>query len=217
MPRRSNRAASGPDTAVLALLAATTALVLGTVLTGRRRRRYQLQRAHSHPDSAPEHARRAIPDQRAMSGSAVLINRPRQELYAFWRDVENLPRFMDNVREVRADADNRWEWTIAAPAGYSVTLLTEMIEERAGELIAWRTLPGSDVEAEGRIVFRDAPSGRGTIVKASVAYRPPAGEPGRWIAKLFRREPEAQGQHELRRFKMLMETGEIATSANHKD
>ena len=94
---------------------------------------------------------------------------------------------------------------------------TEVTEERDGELIAWRTLRGSDVEAEGRVSFRDAPGGRGTIVEATVAYKPPGGELGRWIARLFGREPDVQGRRELRRFKMLMETGEIATSENRKD
>jgi uncharacterized membrane protein len=124
---------------------------------------------------------------------------------------------MENVREVRPLGDGRFEWTIAAPAGASVTLRTEITEERPGELIAWRTLPDSEVEAEGRVSFRDPPGGGGTIVAATVAYRPPAGEIGRWIAKLFGREPKVQGRRELRRFKMLMETGEIATSRNHED
>jgi uncharacterized membrane protein len=146
----------------------------------------------------------------------VLIGRPRQELYAFWRDVANLPQFMENVGEVRALGADRWEWTIAAPGGFSVALRTEIVEERDGELIAWRSLPESEVEAEGRVSFRDAPGGRGTIVEATVAYRPPGGEVGRWIAKLFQREPNIQGRRELRRFKMLMETGEIATSENRK-
>jgi uncharacterized membrane protein len=147
----------------------------------------------------------------------VLIGRPRHELYAFWRDVTNLPTFMENVQAVRSLGDNSWEWTIAAPGGCSVDLRTEVVEERQDEAISWRALPGSEVEADGRVDFRDAPGGRGTIVEATVAYRPPGGELGRWIAKLFQREPNIQGRRELRRFKMLMETGEIATSSNRSD
>jgi uncharacterized membrane protein len=108
-------------------------------------------------------------------------------------------------------------WTIAAPGGTEVELRTEVVEEREGELIAWRTLPGSDVEARGEVRFRDAPAGRGSVVEATVAYAAPGGEIGRLIAKLFQREPAIQGRRELRRLKMLMETGEIATSANRKD
>ena len=201
--------------AALALVAA--ALVVGTSLLGSRRRRYQLERVRTYPDSAPTQTRRAVAGRLAVSGNAVRINRPRQELYAYWRDFANLPRFMENVLAVRPFGDGRSEWTIAAPAGASVTLLTEITEERDGALIAWRTLPDSEVEAEGRVSFRDPPGGGGTIVEATVAYRPPAGELGRWIARLFGREPKVQGRRELRRFKMLMETGEIATSRNHKD
>ena len=197
----------------LALGAAT--LVLAAALAGNRRR-HQLARVRAYPDSAPPRARRAVAGRLVQTGNAVRIDRPRQELYACWRDFANLPRFMENVRAVRALGEGRSEWTIAAPAGSSVTLQTEITEERDGELIAWRALPGSDVEAEGRVAFRDASGGRGTVVEATVAYRPPAGEVGRRIAKLFGREPDVQGRRELRRFKMLMETGEIATSENRR-
>jgi uncharacterized membrane protein len=210
-PRTDAAAAAG-----LTLALGAAVLIFGTALAGTRRRS-QLARARSHPDSAPLEARRAVADGRVLTGNAVRINRPRQELYAFWRDFANLPRFMENLREVRPVGDGRSEWTIAAPLGSSVVLRTEVTEERDGELIAWRTLPDSDVEAEGRVRFRDAPGGRGAIVSATVAYRPPAGELGRWIAKLFGREPDIQGRRELRRFKMLMETGEIATSENRSD
>lgn len=211
-PERTDAAAA----AGMALALGTGVVLLGTALLGNRRR-YQLARARSHPDSAPPQARRALAGDLALTGNAVRINRPLQEIYAFWRDFENLSRFMDNVKAVRSLGEGRSEWTIAAPAGRSVTLRTEITEERDGELIAWRTLPDSDLEAKGRVSFRDAPGGRGTIVEATVAYRPPAGEVGRWIAKLFGREPKVQGRRELRRLKMLMETGEIATSENHKD
>jgi uncharacterized membrane protein len=93
---------------------------------------------------------------------------------------------------------------------------TRIVEERAGELIAWRSTEASDIDTEGRVTFRDAPAGRGAEIEAIVAYRPPAGELGRWIAKLFQAEPSLQGRRELKRFKMLMETGEIATNRNRK-
>ncbi len=216
LPVPSGRAGAAPAIGAVLALAAAAFVVAGSLL-GSQRRRYQLERVRTYPDSAPPEARRSVADRRAVSGNAVRINRPRQELYDVWRDFANLPGFMENVREVRPLGDGRFEWTIAAPAGASVTLRTEITEERPGELIAWRTLPDSEVEAEGRVSFRDPPGGGGTIVAATVAYRPPAGEIGRWIAKLFGREPKVQGRRELRRFKMLMETGEIATSRNHED
>jgi uncharacterized membrane protein len=197
------------------------ALAAGLILVGsgafNRRRRRQRRRTAQFPDSAPARARRAAPPGPRLVGHAVTINRPRAELYAFWRDVENLPKFMSNVERVVLREPGRAVWTIAAPAGFSVDLDTEITDERENEMIAWRTLPGSEVEAEGRVSFRDAAAGRGTVVDAEIGYRPPAGEVGRWIAKLFQREPGVQGRRELRRFKMLMETGEIATSANRRE
>jgi uncharacterized membrane protein len=199
-------------------LVLATGLVLagGAALDSRRRsQRYRLAR---YSDSAPPRTRRApLSERGAITGHAVTINRPRGELYAFWRDFSNLPRFMDNVEKVTTGPDGRTTWTIAAPGGFSVDLVAEITDERDDETIAWRSVEGSDIEAEGRVSFRDAPPGRGTIVSAEVAYRPPGGEVGRWIAKLFQREPGIQGRRELKRFKMLLETGEVATSRNRKE
>jgi uncharacterized membrane protein len=214
-----HRHAADPRHASLGAAGIAIALVAGAVLLGSgavsRRQDRQLRRVARHPDSAPDRDRRTLPRGPSVVGHAVTINRPREELYAFWRDFANLPKFMSNVERVVQGEAGRTLWTIAAPGGSSVDLDTEITDEREGELIAWRTRPGSDVEAEGRVSFRDA-AGRGTVVDAEIAYRPPGGEMGRWIAKLFQREPGIQGRRELKRFKMLMETGEIATSANRR-
>ena len=171
---------------------------------------------HRPPDSAPGRTTRGLSFGRhAVTGRTVTINRPREELYAYWRDFANLPRFMENVRDVAVDGDTA-RWTIAGPAGGEVNVETRIAEEREGEFIAWQSTEGSDIETQGKITFRDAAAGRGTEVEVIVAYVPPAGEIGRLIARLFRREPGIQGRHELKRFKMLMETGEIATSANRR-
>lgn len=169
------------------------------------------------PDSAPGRtARKSQFGDYAVVGRTVTINRPRSELFAYWRDFQNLPRFMENVIAVRATGAERTVWEIVAPAGQSVEIETEIAEERQDELIAWKSVEGSDIDTHGRVAFRDAPGNRGTEVEAIIAYQPPAGVVGRSIAKLFQREPEIQARRELRRFKMLMETGEIATSANRK-
>ncbi|TPE51674.1 SRPBCC family protein [Amaricoccus solimangrovi] len=199
----------------LAATLATGLAVVGLATLGQRRAR-QRDLVARHPDDAPARDRRAAPPGPRRTGHAVTINRPRAELYAFWRDFRNLPKFMTAVEKVTPGTSGRATWTIAAPGGSPVDLETEVTEERDGELIAWRTLPGSAVEARGRVRFRDATGGRGTVVDAEVAYDPPGGEIGRWVAKLFQREPGIQGRRELKRFKMLMETGEIATSDNHK-
>ena len=199
VPRR------GPSAATLGLVA--LGAVAGLVaLRG--------TRATSAPDSAPGRTARGRPwfGDYAVVGRTVTIGKPRAELYAFWRDFTNLPRFMENVDDVRSTTAGRTEWTIRAPGGRTVAVETEIVEEREGELIAWRSTPDSQIDTEGRVTFRDAPAGRGTRVEALVAYKPPAGELGRLMAKMFQREPNVQGRRELKRFKMLMETGEIATS-----
>jgi uncharacterized membrane protein len=168
------------------------------------------------PDSAPGRtARRRRFGDYAVVGRTVTINRPRQELYRYWRDFQNLPRFMENVRDVSVAGDLT-RWTIAGPLGREFAVETRIVEDRDGELIAWRSTEASDIETEGKVTFRDAPAGRGSELEAIVAYVPPAGEIGRLVAKLFQAEPRIQGRRELKRFKMLMEAGEIATSSNRK-
>jgi uncharacterized membrane protein len=168
------------------------------------------------PDSAPGRtARRTHFGRFAVSGRTVTIGKPRDELYAVWRDFSNLPRFMSNVKTVKVDGELT-HWTIAGPMGQEVHLKTRIVDDRAGEKIAWRSVEGSDIETEGKVTFRDAPAGRGTEVEAIIAYVPPGGTLGRWIATAFQAEPRLQGRRELRRFKMLMEAGEIATNTNRK-
>lgn len=145
----------------------------------------------------------------AVEGRALTIDRPRAELYAFWRDFTNLATFMENVEAIQPTGDHRAVWTIKAPAGQTVDVETEIVTDRPDELIAWRSVEGSQIETEGRVAFRDA-GPRGTVVELIVAYKPPAGAIGKAIAKLFQREPNIQARHELKRLKMLMETGEIA-------
>lgn len=167
------------------------------------------------PDSAPGRTSRNLRYGRyAVTGRTVTINRPRSELYAFWRDFENLAQVMENVESVSIDGDTM-VWTICGPGGTSFRIRTRIIADRENEEIAWRSVIGSDIDTEGKVMFRDAPGDRGTEVEAVIAYVPPAGEAGRLIAKLFQREPRIQGRREMKRFKMLMETGEVATARNH--
>lgn len=198
---------------VLPLVAAVT--VAGLVAAGVSSRRHS-----SHPgDSAPGYtARQRRFGEFAVAGRAITIARPRQEVYAFWRDFSNLAKFMENIVSVEpAGASGRSRWTILAPLGSQVELETEIVEEREGEMISWRSVGGSDIEAEGKVHFRDAPAGRGTEIEAIIAYKPPAGEAGRLIAKLFGREPNIQTRRDLKRLKMLLETGEIADSRFHSN
>lgn len=149
----------------------------------------------------------------ALVGKTVTINRPRAELYAYWRDFSNLPNFMENLVSVEMLDHRRSRWVVKAPAGKTVEWIAAITEEIEGELIAWASEEGADVPNSGRIGFRDAPGGRGTWVSAIILYDPPAGIIGKVIATMFQREPAIQARRELRRFKQLMETGEVATAA----
>ena len=171
---------------------------------------------HQATDDAPKRARKDDKDgDLAIVGRSVTINRPRSELFAYWRDFTNLPSFMHAIERIEVNG-KRSTWTIKAPVGQTVTLETEIVDEVEGESIGWRSVEGSQIKTEGKVTFTDAPADRGTVVSAEIGYEPPGGDVGRLMAKLFVAEPNIQARHELKRFKMLMETGEIATGANHK-
>jgi uncharacterized membrane protein len=146
-------------------------------------------------------------------GRTVTINRPRADLYAFWRDFRNLARFLENIERVDVGDDRRSHWVVKAPAGRTVEWDSEITEDVPDSVIAWESLEGGDIKNTGRIEFRDAAPGRGTLVSAEIVYDPPGGDVGKLIAKLFQKEPKMQARRDLRRFKQLMETGEISTSA----
>jgi uncharacterized membrane protein len=148
----------------------------------------------------------------ALVGRTVTINRPRAELYAFWRDFRNLALFMENVESVTPGDDRRSHWVVKAPAGKTVEWDSVLTEEVENEVLAWESAEGADIKNAGRIEFKDAPPGRGTEVTATIVYEPPGGDLGKLIAKLFQKEPKIQARRELRRFKQLMETGEISTA-----
>lgn len=145
-------------------------------------------------------------------GRTVTINRPRAEVYAFLRDFRNMPRFMENIADVRADNGKVSHWTIKAPGDRTVEWDSILVEDIANESIAWESAEDADIRNAGRIGFRDAPPGRGTEVTATILYDPPGGEIGRAIAKMFEREPKIQARRDLRRLKQLLETGEIASN-----
>lgn len=143
---------------------------------------------------------------------AVTINRPMEELYRFWRDFENLPRFMHHLKSVTVSDERHSHWVATAPAGASVEWDAEITADRENEQIAWRSLEGSEVPNSGQVRFVPAPGGRGTEVRVSLDYAPPAGLLGATFARLFGEEPSQQVEKDLLRFKNLMEAGEIPTT-----
>jgi uncharacterized membrane protein len=143
---------------------------------------------------------------------SLTITRSPEEVYAFWRDFRNLPQFMSHLEAVQVIDDRRSRWTARAPAGRTVEWEAEIVEDRPGELIAWRSLQGADVPNSGVVRFARAPGDRGTEIVVELQYQPPAGALGAAIAKLFGEEPNEQIKGDLRRFKQVIETGEVVHS-----
>ncbi len=143
--------------------------------------------------------------------AAVTISRSPEEVYRFWRDYANLPRFMRHIESVSQTGENRTHWVMKTPLGATLEWDAELIEDKPGELIAWRSLEGS-IETAGSVHFRQAPGGRGTEVIVSQKVNPPGGKLGAAVAKLFGEDPESQAHDNLRRLKQILETGEVPTT-----
>src|SRR5690606_20287631 len=134
--------------------------------------------------TAEQEVEREVAERGVRVEQAFLINRPAEELYRFWRDFQNLPKVMSHLKEVRAIDDRRSHWVASAPAvaGGSVEWDAEVTRDEPGAAIAWRSLPGSDVDTVGEVRFAQAPGDRGTEVHVTMAYVPPAGRVGHWVA-----------------------------------
>ncbi len=141
------------------------------------------------------------------------INRPAQELFSFWRNFENLPRFMRHLESITVTDQMRSHWVARGPLGIRVAWDAELINEKPNEMIAWRSLENSQVNSAGSVHFRTAPGQRGTQVIVLMRYDAPGGAAASTIASLFGQSPDQLIQGDLRRFKQLMETGEIPTTA----
>lgn len=143
---------------------------------------------------------------------SVTIKTSPKELHRFWRSLGNLPRFMAHLESVETIDDRRSHWRVRGPAGMKVEWEAEIVEDRPGELIAWRSLEGSDVHNEGEVRFVAAPGGRGTEVHVALRYRAMGGAVGRALARLFGSDPGQQIAGDLRRLKQVIETGEVVHS-----
>lgn len=146
--------------------------------------------------------------------TAITINRSREEVYRHWRDFGNLPYFMQYLDEVRVDPhnDRRSHWRAKGPLGVPVEWDAEIVEDRPNELIAWRSVDVADVPNRGTVRFELAPGGRATEVHVEIRYYPPAGSLGKVVAKLFGADPAREAREDLRRFKQVMEMGEVMRS-----
>jgi uncharacterized membrane protein len=145
---------------------------------------------------------------------SFLIDKSPDELYKFWRNLENLPRIMSHLESVRVIDEKRSHWIAKAPkvAGGSMEWDAEITSDEPNSRISWQSLPGADLENRGSVEFKRAPGDRGTAVLARLQYLPPAGQLGQVIAKLFGHDPQTLIRADLRNFKRLMEIGEVVTT-----
>jgi len=160
--------------------------------------------------SEPRGARTSIPAGHGVRvDERITIQRPASQLYSFWRKFDQLPRFMQHLKEVRVQDGRRSHWVASGPLGMSAEWDAEVINDTPNEMIAWRSLPGSTVDTAGSVHF--TPVGRGTEVRVTLKYDPPGGKAGAWLAWLTGNDAEGQIREDLRRFQHLMESGEGAT------
>lgn len=144
---------------------------------------------------------------------SITVNRPIGELYSFWRDVENLPKIMHHLKSVESIDRKRSHWVAQGPMGVTIQWDAEVFNDREPELIAWRSLPDSQVDTTGSIRFKELANGQGTSVTVSLKYNPPGGKVGSAIAWLMGSDAEQQIEEDLRKFKSRLEAGEMPTIA----
>jgi ElaB/YqjD/DUF883 family membrane-anchored ribosome-binding protein len=143
---------------------------------------------------------------------SVTIKGPVEKVYSFWH-LENLPRFMRNVKSVKVKDNLHSSWVVKAPDGKTVTWDAEIIEQRENEMISWRSVPGSELENAGSVWFTPVPGGQATIVRVELKYIPPGGKTGELAARLFGRGAGSQLADDLRRLKALLEIGQLPDEA----
>jgi uncharacterized membrane protein len=143
---------------------------------------------------------------------AITVRRPIDEVYLFWHDCANLPRFLSHLQSVQGAGERRTLWRSRESDDLVLEWEAELVEDRVNEMIAWRSLEGGDVANALQVHFRPAPGGRGTEVEVEVQFDLPGGPIGRRLARLFGQDPSQQIESDLRRFKQLMEAGEVVLS-----
>lgn len=143
---------------------------------------------------------------------SITVNKSPEECYRFWRGFDRFPEFMQHLISVEKVSDTRSHWKAKAPIGSSVEWDADITADQPGELLSWHSVEGAQVDNAGTVRFERAPGGRGTIVRVEMQYSPPGGKAGALISKLFGENPSQQMDGDLRRFKQLIETGEVTTT-----
>lgn len=145
--------------------------------------------------------------------AAITVNKPAVEVYRFWRRLENHPRFVQHLQSVASTSEKHSHWVAQVPSQMPVTWDAEIVEDRENALLSWRSLPGADVDHTGTVRFQELPNSRGTEVHVRLEYAPPGGIAGVAIARLFKTLTVRQLREDLRRFKQIIEAGELPTTA----
>jgi len=147
---------------------------------------------------------------------AVTVNSPTDLLYSYWRNLKNLRRLFGNLLSVEVLDSRRSQWTLKVPGGITLEWDAEITVDRKNEMIGWRSLDGADLDNAGYVRFERAPGGRGTVVRVALQYNPPAGKLGSALATLLGERPEGLIEEALRKFKQLMEAGEIPVAVDEE-
>lgn len=192
--------------AAMMAVAGVTALDIGTSL------RLTSERSPAAGHDAGSFQEPEGEDGQQVLTATVTVNRHVEEAYAFWKDPRNYARFMDNIDSVNPTTGGRARWKVKAPVGLSVEWDAEIVSDEPNEVIRWRSTDGSSMDNSGTVTFRRAPGDRGTIVTLQVEYRPRAGVVGAGIARFFSTIPKTHLANDLRRFKQLVEVGEVLES-----
>lgn len=198
---------AGPHQRLLLASAALAGITVLDMLAAYEQGRLQRQRSGNDQADHAVDATGAIRIRKS-----IAINQSPEACYRFWRNVENFPRFMKHVDEVHVLDATRSHWRVSAPLGRHVEWTAELASDVPSQQLGWHTLPGAEIDHAGMVRFVPAGSGRSAIVEVDFSYRPPLGKAGSRVAKLFGEEPSQQVEDDLRRFKQLIETGEIPTT-----
>jgi len=149
--------------------------------------------------------------------SRVVINRPKEELYSYWRNLENLPNFMSHIQEIDEIDDKRSHWVAEVPGGMGhIEWEAEIVWEQENQLLAWRSLPDSEIENSGEVRFQDSGNRKSTIVETTISYRPQFGKAGKIGAKLLNPAFKKVIENDLKEFKKLMEKGSVSKRRSSK-
>lgn len=143
---------------------------------------------------------------------AVTISKPPEVVFNFWRELENLPLFMKDLKAIKVISPKKSHWTVELESGLKAEWDAEITAETPNEMISWKSLAGAEVETSGTVWFRQAPSGQGTVVSLTMDYSVPGGKLTEWLTTLKGEDPDSLTFINLRRLKCFLETGEIATT-----